>query len=978
MQLSKAFAIFIAVSSSFGQEPLSIPRLDHSVTWNEQSWDTAVSHERLFGPMRREAKGPETLIFDKSRMLSPRSAGEPGLEPRQATPLTGLPIQTIGFQAQADDNSTLGAGPSGAASADHLVSISDQAIRIQDRNGVELSSVTLERFFASQGPFRGSVLARQVLFDPISKRWVVTASSDNLLNSAAVLIAFSLTSDPRGNWRFTKLNASIPNAAFSNLKMGVTAKMLVISVDQLDLLFYDSTRNFVFGMQELIAGPAVPSVFEDFLEANAPASDPGSDGSRMMLVNNSFNLNNGNYALALKEIRLTGNTAASLTVGARYGVDAGDIGRYSGGSILPQLGGDAKIDAFDSGIVNCATRGPGVWCVNTMFVRFGTEFRSVIQYTRLNWGVTGNATLAERVRIDDSTGVTYYGYPSIAVNRNNDVMISYNRFRADRPVTAMFAYRRGTDVAGGLSFDNIAKEGEDYYLKGAIGSVIWGPSSSTTTDPADDTAFWSLTQYPMTRTAAGTSLWGLWWTRLSPRNGSCTFRLEGASSADVPVVGGLFRATVVATPSDCTYLVAPNAGWIRRTTTAPPASGTAIEFRAAENRLGSARTATITLGNQTFTVRQPANPNPPVAEPVLNVTRFIAPLFVRAGEAATLSATVRNVGFNPATSFRVSFFIGTGTAITSRDTRLAFNCSYANGLAVDREVTCTGSTTIPATTAPGLYRIGVIADDQELVQTTDRRGNIRLSDNGTLTVTATASAPSMTMAGVVNAATAAAGPVAPGTFLVIYGERLGPATLTTLTLDARGVVNTTLAGTRVLFDGVPAPIVYTSAGQASVIVPYAVAGRTSTIVAPEFNGVRGNAISIPVAATAPGFFTVDFSGRNQVAVLNEDGSVNSAANPSEAGRILVFYGTGAGAFRTAATDGAVIGAPVPEFAAPLTIEIGGLPAEVLYAGPAPGLVSGVFQINARVPAGVTPGNAVPVRVTSGTVVSPAGTTLAVR
>jgi uncharacterized protein (TIGR03437 family) len=444
------------------------------------------------------------------------------------------------------------------------------------------------------------------------------------------------------------------------------------------------------------------------------------------------------------------------------------------------------------------------------------------------------------------------------------------------------------------------------------------------------------------------------------------------------------RANIVPTPTDCTYIVAPNASWISNTGTVPTTGNASINFAVAPNRTGIARTATISIGSQTVTVRQAANPNPALAEPVLSVLRFSAPSTVRAGESVTVNATVRNIGATAATAFRVSFFMGTGSAITARDTRLAFNCSFSEGLAADRSVQCTGSTTVPATTAPGVYQIAVIADDQELVRTTDRTQNIRLSENGTLTVTATATAPALTAAGVVNAATnavaATASPIAPGTFLVLYGERLGPATLTTLTLNPSGVVNTTLGGTRVLFDGVPAPMVYTSAGQISVIVPYAVAARTNTTVVPEYQGVRGNAIALPVGATAPGLFTVDFSGRNQVAALNQDGSVNAAANAAEVGQVMVFYGTGAGVFRTGTTaiDGAVIGVPLPEFASPLSMTIGGLPAEILYAGPAPGLVSSVFQINARIPEGVTPGASVPVRVTSGAATSPAGATIAVK
>ena len=70
--------------------------------------------------------------------------------------------------------------------------------------------------------------------------------------------------------------------------------------------------------------------------------------------------------------------------------------------------------------------------------------------------------------------------------------------------------------------------------------------------------------------------------------------------------------------------------------------------------------------------------------------------------------------------------------------------------------------------------------------------------------------------------------------------------------------------------------------------------------------------------------------------------------------------------------------PLPEFLVPLTLQIGGVDAQLFYAGPAPGLVSGVFQINAKIPEGIDPGDRVAIRVKSGTIESPVGTTIAVK
>jgi uncharacterized protein (TIGR03437 family) len=56
---------------------------------------------------------------------------------------------------------------------------------------------------------------------------------------------------------------------------------------------------------------------------------------------------------------------------------------------------------------------------------------------------------------------------------------------------------------------------------------------------------------------------------------------------------------------------------------------------------------------------------------------------------------------------------------------------------------------------------------------------------------------------------------------------------------------------------------------------------------------------------------------------------------------------------------------------------GGMPTEVIFRGPAP-LIAGVMQINARVPADVTPGNIVTVSLQIGDAVSQPGALIALR
>ena len=111
--------------------------------------------------------------------------------------------------------------------------------------------------------------------------------------------------------------------------------------------------------------------------------------------------------------------------------------------------------------------------------------------------------------------------------------------------------------------------------------------------------------------------------------------------------------------------------------------------------------------------------------------------------------------------------------------------------------------------------------------------------------------------------------------------------------------------------------------------------------------------------------------------MNEDGRLNSEANPAARCSIVVLYATGTGVMRPAANDGELAGPPYAQPAARYTVRIADRDCEVLYGGAAPGLVSGLTQLNVRVPADIAAG-VVPVSLEAEGARSPRTVSLAVR
>jgi uncharacterized protein (TIGR03437 family) len=129
----------------------------------------------------------------------------------------------------------------------------------------------------------------------------------------------------------------------------------------------------------------------------------------------------------------------------------------------------------------------------------------------------------------------------------------------------------------------------------------------------------------------------------------------------------------------------------------------------------------------------------------------------------------------------------------------------------------------------------------------------------------------------------------------------------------------------------------------------------------------------------PGIFTRNGSGTGQGAIVNQDGSINGPDNPAARGSVVMIYGTGEGQTVPAGSDGLIAGAS--DLRRPLlvvTVSVGGESAEVVYAGSAGNQVSGLFQANVRVPAGLEPDAAIPVLLSVGDVSSQAGVTMAVK
>lgn len=440
--------------------------------------------------------------------------------------------------------------------------------------------------------------------------------------------------------------------------------------------------------------------------------------------------------------------------------------------------------------------------------------------------------------------------------------------------------------------------------------------------------------------------------------GICNYALSPAST-NVSVTGGSGSLTVT---TGCTWNVSPSASFV--TVTIPS---------------GTLTVSSGILGTATVTYKVAANPcaAPRTAQIAVQTGQMNAPVYAITQDGAvsnfTLSSTNLTIAPAALANQRLTVTTGAGCPWT-------YYTDSANWLH-------------PAATG-AVSGIGVLTYSVDANLGGQRAGHIYFQSGkdlqgnpipvATLTIIQQAyQPPGPLLSSIVNDASfdiGSAAPVAisPGEIVALFGANLGPIT----GLANGGAFGTSLGAVQVRFGATAAPLIYVSATQINAVVPYGVAGSSNVAVTVQYGGVFSPGLTVPVQAATPGIFSHDNSGTGPGAILNNmDYSLNSAARPAAVGTVVDIYCTGGGVTLPASTDGAlaILTPPFPALAAlPVTVTIGGISAQVVYAGPAPGAINGLTQIDAVVPSGVKSGASIPVVVSIGGVSSQGNLSMAVQ
>jgi len=543
------------------------------------TWAEMLEAEASMPPPAQEEFETPFLPGPESRDLGPPPGGmperqEPAGSAAAAAGVNVRPVPIRGFQALADPFLFIPPDTMGAAGPAHLLTMLNTQVRIQTKTGGDLGTVLLSTFWNVSG-LMGDPFDPRVIYDSLSGRWIATVDANAVSTSSEVWFAISANSDPTGAWTFYSFQADpaglvwadFPGFGVNSTWVAITQNMFTVAANA-----FAGAKMWVIDKSTALAGGALTvTVFPTLFDvgplatqgfALMPAVTFDVAEPKLYIVDN-FGYNSGGQPLErLSEISGTGpaptwsqtpggpfpGTGLFLvppydpspydTIGAeQLGVPSTCDGGANDGQACLYVFGDCpggrcrRVDTNDKRVsISSVFRNGNVWYTHhASLPASGTPDRVAVFWFELlpaQMAATGNPIVQSG--IIDGGPRTYYFYPSIAVNRNDDVCIGFSASDPDHFIAGAEATRVGTDPPGTIGTVSVIKAGEDPYVRPSLSTGVtrWGDYSNTVVDPADDLSFWTIQEYAdhMVPSSPRPGRWATWWA------------LKGRVGAGAPVL----------------------------------------------------------------------------------------------------------------------------------------------------------------------------------------------------------------------------------------------------------------------------------------------------------------------------------------------------------------------------------------------------------------------------------------------------------
>jgi hypothetical protein len=435
--------------------------------------------------------------------------------PEETRPASPPPLWS--FAALADDGQFGTPDTNGAVGPAHVVTMLNSQFRVQDRSGNVLATLATFAFWSSVS--RGDPLSDpNVVYDPFADRWIADIITGTRVVDSAILLGVTQTGDPAGAWTLYRVDVDPADLSFPDFpRLGFNKDWIAIEATMhrsSDRIFVRSDV-FTFDKANLYAGGATARHTLFHLTGagttQVPAVTCDATTPVLFLLQEYGGDQNGDGLLRLWSIGGPVGSETLTSIAFSRTTDTWSFAPPGGADFAPQIGGPAKIQLDTADFTSVVYRDGLITAAHSIFLpAVGGATRSALQW----WQIATDGTIVQRGRIDDPEGGAFYGYPTVAANRNNDLLMGYSVFSTGGFGAAAYAYRAAGDPPGTMRKGEVLKSGEGYYVQLTRGLNRWGDYSSTLVDPVNDTDFWTLQEY-----AAGVDSrtgWGTWWGLVRP------------------------------------------------------------------------------------------------------------------------------------------------------------------------------------------------------------------------------------------------------------------------------------------------------------------------------------------------------------------------------------------------------------------------------------------------------------------------------
>jgi hypothetical protein len=464
------------------------------------------------------------MSLDDRSLLAPEDHSESGqtgrlvLQSSSGVEPGATPLPAVSFEALHDTVDLTPPDTHGAVGPNHVMTTLNTNVRIQTRTGQHVVAFALQSFWARLDnpiPFDP-----KVVYDPFADRWIFTAVANRFSTNSSLLIGVSQTGNPAGEWHLHRLSGIGGEWNWMDYpSLGFNKKWIVVQViaKRFGGKEFAESHIYAFNRSALYAGgPAAFTRFitEEYDAVQSPAVTLDPDAENLYLVAAPTRELHDNASLGL--LSISGEIGSEILSEVRTftGIPPWTSKPPGEGNFAPQLGLAQKLHLQASSMMNVVFRDGSIWCTHHIFLPNGAPERSAVQWFQF----TTNLIVQHGV-IDDPTGQLFYAYPSIAVNRQNDVLIGFSRFSAEDYAGGYYAFRAASDPPGKMRPEALLKAGEGPYLKTrGTGQNRWGDYSSTVVDPVNDRCFWTIQEYAAlpfgNPEQDGSGRWGTWWGKI--------------------------------------------------------------------------------------------------------------------------------------------------------------------------------------------------------------------------------------------------------------------------------------------------------------------------------------------------------------------------------------------------------------------------------------------------------------------------------